>query len=355
MRTLKHLPLDQWPDADTQAFEAAYAPGDIFDETNGPGAHLAEGTRQKIETAYRRWLGYLDLSYRADLLLSPSARITLIRVRTYIEQISTEVRATTVATNIYDLYYAARLIAPNEDWRWLKAIHSRLAARAKPLDRFNQLIPPRQTLDLGITLMDEAIDLSSSQHHAREIQYRDGLLLALLSVWPKRRRSIAALTISRHVRIDEDGVTLLLYAEDTKSKLPEHHCVPDQLVPYFKRYLLEIRPRLPEATGHDGFWASNKRCPLSASRLYTIVRHHTACKFGKSMGLHDFRRAAATFLAMDEPDMVGLIPGVLQHATAEVGEKHYILARSIKASRRHTATIEEIRAELGPPAKMKKD
>ena len=55
MRTLKHLPLDKWPDADIQAFEAVYSPGDIFDETNGSGAHLAQGTRRKIETAYRRW------------------------------------------------------------------------------------------------------------------------------------------------------------------------------------------------------------------------------------------------------------------------------------------------------------
>jgi integrase len=355
MRTLKHLPLDQWPDADIQAFEAAYAPGDIFDETNGPGAHLAEGTRRFIEITYRRWLGFLNENHRPDLRLDPSTRITPIRVRAYIEQIGTEVRSTTVATGVGGLHYAARLIAPNENWDWLKAIRSRLAARAKPLDRFNQLVPARQTLDLGIALMDEAIVLPFTNRKTRETQYRDGLLLALLSVWPKRRRSIAALTLTRHVRQDEDGVTLLLYAEDTKSKHTEHHCVPDQLVTYFKRYLLEIRPRLPEATGHDGFWASNKRCPLSASRLYAIVRHHTACKFGKSMGLHDFRRAAATFLAMDEPDKVGLIPGVLQHSSPEVSEKHYILARSIKASQRHAATIEEIRAELGPPSIIRKD
>ena len=355
MNAQKHLPVCQWPDADRQAFETAYAPGDIFDETNGPGAHLAEGTRQKIETAYRRWLGYLHLSYADDLLLAPAERITAIRVRTFKEQISTEVRATTVATNIYDLYYAARLIAPGVDWRWLKAIHSRLAARAKPMDRFNQLIPPRQTLDLGIALMDEAIVFPVTNRKTREIQYRNGLLLALLSVWPKRRRSIAALTLTRHVIIDEDAVTLLLYAEDTKSKRPDHCCVPDLLVPYFKHYLLEIRPRLPEAVRHDGFWASNKGGPLCASRLYTIVRHHTARAFGKTMGLHDFRRAAATFLAMDEPDMVGLIPGVLQHTSPEVSEKHYILARSIKASQRHTATIEEMRSALRPPAIKKKD
>ena len=42
MRKLKHLPLDQWPAADIEAFASAFTPGDIFDETAGPGAHLAE-------------------------------------------------------------------------------------------------------------------------------------------------------------------------------------------------------------------------------------------------------------------------------------------------------------------------
>ena len=59
MRTLKHLPLDKWPEADREAFRAAYEPGDLFDETAGPGAHLSEGTRRMIRTAYRRWLGFL--------------------------------------------------------------------------------------------------------------------------------------------------------------------------------------------------------------------------------------------------------------------------------------------------------
>jgi hypothetical protein len=40
MRTLKHLPENEWPEADRQSLRAAYEPGDIFDETAGPGAHL---------------------------------------------------------------------------------------------------------------------------------------------------------------------------------------------------------------------------------------------------------------------------------------------------------------------------
>ena len=59
---------------------------------------------------------------------------------------------------------------------------ARLAARARPEDRFDRLVPPWQTLDFGIELMDEALKLPSTGHKQREIQYRDGLLLALLSL-----------------------------------------------------------------------------------------------------------------------------------------------------------------------------
>ena len=56
MRELKHMPLDLWPEADHDAFAQAYAPGDIFDDTGGPGAHLMPGTRKMIEIAYRRFV-----------------------------------------------------------------------------------------------------------------------------------------------------------------------------------------------------------------------------------------------------------------------------------------------------------
>jgi hypothetical protein len=55
------------------------------------------------------------------------------------------------------------------------------------------------------------------------------------------------------------------------------------------------------------------------------------CIIGKAMGLHDFRRAAATFLAMDAPEKIGLIPGLLPHVSPEVNERHNNLARSVQA------------------------
>jgi hypothetical protein len=63
MRELKHLPVNEWPEADRDAFRAAYEPGDVFDETAGPGAHLSEGTRKMIQVGYRRWLGFFNTNH----------------------------------------------------------------------------------------------------------------------------------------------------------------------------------------------------------------------------------------------------------------------------------------------------
>ena len=348
MRKLKHLPLDQWPEADIKTFEKAYKPGDIFDESLGPGAHHSRGWRMTVETSYRRWLGFLDEHYRADLQKPPAVRITPERMRDFVEHLSTEVRPTTVAMYVANLYAAARLIAPMADWCWLASVKARLAARAEPEDRFNLLVAPWHTLDLGLKLMDEALTLRATNHRQREIQYRDGLLIALVSLWLIRRRSLASLTVSRHVEFDAAGMNLLLYPEDTKSKRAESFRVPEELLPYLQHYLNEIRPRLVGRNDHDGLWPSLKGCPLTAGRIYDIVRARTYAKFGKAMGLHDFRRAAATFIATDAPDKVGLIPGVLQHASPEVSEQHYNLARSVEASRRFAAHLSKTRARLRP-------
>jgi integrase/recombinase XerD len=350
MRTLKHLPENEWPEADRQSLRAAYEPGDIFDETAGPGAHLAESSRKAIKFAYRRWLGFLKANYSDDLSTAPPERITPERVRAFIEHLSAQIKPTSVAIAVAHLYAAARLIAPTTDWAWLRSVKSRLECLARPEDRFDRLVPPVHTLDHGIELMATALTLPPSDaHKQREIQYCDGLLLALVTIWPIRRRGLAALTVSRHLEFDDGGVNILLYPSDAKAKRAESARVPEQLLPYLMRYLNEIRPVLLGRSCHDGFWASYRGRPLIAGRLYDIARARIIAKFGKDMCLHDFCRAAATFLAMDAPEMIGLIPGVLQHRSPDVGQ-HYNLSRSMQAGRRFAAHLSNARNRLRPLA-----
>jgi hypothetical protein len=55
---------------------------------------------------------------------------------------------------------------------------------------------------------------------------------------------LAALTVSRHIEAEDAGLNILLYPSDTKSKRFDSFRVPEPLVPYMKRYLSDIRPRL---------------------------------------------------------------------------------------------------------------
>jgi hypothetical protein len=144
------------------------------------------------------------------------------------------------------------------------------------------------------------------------------------------------------------GVAAAFFA--LRSRRADSFRVPEQLLPYLLRYLREIRPVLLGCSEYDGFWASPRLPSLTAGRLYAIVRARITARFGKAMCLHDFRRAAPTFLAMEAPEKIGLIPGVLQHASPEVGEKHYNLARSVQAGRRFAKHLADARSRLRPLA-----
>lgn len=87
--------------------------------------------------------------------------------------------------------------------------------------------------------------------------------------------------------------------------------------------------------------------PLCGDRLCDIVRARIIARFGKDiMCIHDFRRAASTFLAMDAPEQIGLIPGVLQHASPDVNDRHYNLKRTMQAGRRFAAHLSNARNRL---------
>src|SRR5262249_49229288 len=142
-------------------------------------------------------------SYPDDFLRPPAERITPGRVRAFVEHLHAEIRSTSAAMVIGHVYTGARLIAPKAEWTWLRSVKSRLVCRAQPLDRFDRLVPPLQTLNFGIELMDAALTLPTSGHKQSEIQYRDGLLLVLLSLFLLRRRSIAALSVHGHLEFDD--------------------------------------------------------------------------------------------------------------------------------------------------------
>ena len=325
----KHLKIEDWPKTDRLAFEAAFMAGDIFDDQCPPGANLSVGSRRKNQNSYGRWLGHLAVADPEALLIPPGERLTVDRIRRFVLELQDEVRATTVASTVDGIYQTARLIAPAIDWSWLSGLKRRLHAQSEPLDRFGKLVMPDETLEIGVSLMESASDAVPRTHKLNEVEYRNGLIIALLTFWPIRRRSIAALTANRHIEQSEGRINLLLYSEDTKGRRSEAITLHPILFPYFEHYLAKIRPILLGEKTSVALWVSQRGGPLT----------------GKSMGLHDFRRAAGTYIAQTMPEKIGILPGLLRHCDPNTGQRHYNQARSETASRRFAEVQREMRGK----------
>ena len=98
--------------------------------------------------------------------------------------------------------------------------------------------------------------------------------------------------------------------------------------------------------GHDGLWASTRGRPLSEDRVYKIICRRTKEAFGFAVRPHLFREAAATNIAIDDPENILVARDLLAHKTFGTTEGHYIRANSIKSGRRHQDVIARMRKDL---------
>ena len=198
-RRLKHLPEADWPPEDHLLFQEAFTTGDIFDDDRRRGRPPlgAHAQNHPLRLAALAWLPGCRRIRRTSSSPRPTASRRM-RVRAYIEYLSSprchsiSMNATSVAMTVTQLYNAARLIAPDRDWCWLKALKRRLLARGKPEDRFERLVPAHQTLDLGMTLMEKADRPSDRRPHGardpvpRRADHRDPEPLADPPPQPRR-------------------------------------------------------------------------------------------------------------------------------------------------------------------------
>ncbi len=340
----RSLPYQDWPPEDQVAWERAFAEGDIFDDW-GTGAHLAPRSRVTIQRGYARWLGFLSNSEPTALREPLADRVNRARVRAYIDAVSARCSPVTVWNDAKSLYDAIRLMAPTYDWTWLKAVKARLEQRM-PASRSAPVIDSGHLLDLGISLMDGAVQAADDARLSNILRYRDGLIIALLAARPLRRRTLARLRIGRQLqRIGETWV-LVLEPEDLKNKEHAEFPLSNFLVPYLEVYLREIRPKIQGAADHDGLWASPKGGAMTHGTIYAAVRRRTKEAFGLPLNLHAFRHSAATTIAMHDPDHVGVSRDLLTHRDLRTTQRYYDMSRSLTAGRVQANQIAKLRRKL---------
>jgi integrase len=83
--------------------------------------------------------------------------------------------------------------------------------------------------------------------------------------------------------------------------------------------------------------------------IYFSISQLTKKHFGHVISPHLFRDSAATSIAIEDPEHTHVVRSVLGHSTTQSGERHYIHARALEASRRYQQRILGLRRQSRVP------
>jgi integrase/recombinase XerD len=328
------LLFNDWPADDRSRWLKAFEKGDLFDG-QGQAAHLAARTRDDLRHHYGCFLGFLA-EHHAGLLIRPgSERVTTAIVQELVTLRRKSCRETSIASDLRKLRHVLLLLWPDADWASLLSIIKRIEWKASPLPSANSLVTSERLYKLGTDLMNAVTpaDGSSSASIANAIQYRDGLLIAILSCLPLRRRTLAALRIGKHLVRSGACWSFDIPAEDMKSRCAHDFPMPIELSKYIEPYLNTYRRRILRAETHDGLWASNKGGRMDDGAIYDMVCRRTKQAFGFPVNLHRFRTAGSTLWAIRDPENVRGAKDLLTHSSPHTMEDHYIIGQSRIAGR----------------------
>jgi integrase/recombinase XerD len=346
-RRLKHLPLNEWPDDDREAFALLFErEGDLFDD-NGPLSHVSPATERAFIHSYRRWLGFLTAHHQQLLSEPPGDRVTPATVEAYGRHLQKTCNPHSTADQITKLHLCIRKLAPQRDWGWIARLCARLriSAGRRP-SRPHIFVTSAQTFDFGIRLMEEAwqvFHVSGERSKNTLMNYRDGLVIAMLSTCPVRRRNITSIEIGHNLIKQSQGYILQFDREETKTSNSLTFGIHKDLTKHLDRYLENLRPCFPQANQNPFLFASFKGVGLGGDRMNKNVKHLMKQEFGTGFTLHDFRRIAATTRATHDPGNINLASQLLGHADTNTTDEHYILASSLRASQTMNRIISETR------------
>jgi integrase/recombinase XerD len=339
------LPFPDWPAEDRSRWEAAFKQGNWFDE-GGLGAHLSVATRRVFKGSYARFLTFVAERYRDRLAPPPEQRIDRTILAEYVAWRRRHRPEIVLAVDLHHLRGAFRLICPESDWSWLLTIAKRISATARrKAPRYN-LVTSERLYALGIQLMDQAeaaVDTAGEIHKGHAFQYRDGLMIALLTLIPLRLRTFVALRIGRHLVKSGDLWSLAIPAVDTKSRRPLDFPISQELSVRIERYFGCFRFRIPAADQHDGVWVSNRGRPISSNAVYAALVKRTKEAFGFAVNPHRFRHAAATFWSIHDPVNVRGVKDLLGQVSFGTTDSYYIMAHSRIAGRTVARIVDQLR------------
>lgn len=337
-----------WPACDRRAWDDAYRSGGWFDES-GALARYPLRRRRVFESAYGRWLGFLQMEERFEAEQSGLPHLEDRHlVQAFYEQLEQVLAPYTVRNHLADLVVVVRAMAPDHGFALLRRVTRYTWRHAKPAqDKRARIVPIAELNALGFELM-AAADAERGAV-AQAATFRDGLMITMLASEPVRRGNLASIEIGRHLERHGEHYWLSFAAHEVKNRRPIEARLPAKLTGPIDHYTWVRRPVLLEETGRwqqnpgHALWISSHGSRLKPRQVWERICRRTAERFGHPINPHLFRDCAATSIAIEDPEHVGIIQPVLGHSNIRTGERYYNQARSLQAARRYQDALEQLR------------
>jgi integrase/recombinase XerD len=356
--------LADWPKRDRMAWQAAVKKAGVLDEP-GLAAHWRPATQRTTVSHYGRFLTYLDDRGLLDRADGPQARLTPDRLRGYIDELRPQLSPVTLSGRITGLAEALRVMAPTQNYRYLKLSRRRLKARMRPTrDKRSRMVSSRQLLELGLELIERAETQAFAREVWRACTYRDGITILVLASRPIRRRNLAQMRLGLNLAKRNETYELAFDGASMKNHRSVSYPLAPQLTAFIDRYLDYYRPILLGSRKNDHVWISWRRVAMSEDCLYKMIVQHTRKAFGHPVNPHLFRDIAVTSAASEKPEYAFLSLSLLQHGDHRTAEKHYnqaldgvavdkfqgnVLAQRHKYASQKTSRLPRSRRQEGGP------
>jgi integrase/recombinase XerD len=328
-RTLKDC---EWPETDRIAWEAACKPSHRL-KKGGSASYLKPRSQDDYARRYGLFLGFLKIKGTLDHNAAAAAHVTPENIKLYLDDLASRVKSVTAWNSISMVRRAAQFIAPGEDFRWLLEIENDLAFVMQPKSKLNRFVLAEHLVQAGLNLIEDAKQVRADFKRARTI--RNGLILALWTLCPSRRKNFAALEIGKTFRQVKGKWWITIAANETKTRQrPEERPVAEWLNPYIDVYLNKARPILLTAANREtnALWISGEtHGPLTPRHLSALLPQLTLKTVGIVISPHLLRTIGATTAAVSKGDMPNLGTALLGHINRRITEENYLRPSSLTA------------------------
>jgi hypothetical protein len=336
--------INKWPTADSAGWTNALKPPGPFGDKVGNFAHIRDVTRKQYENSYGRWLTWLAFADGLDHELSAEARATPENVVAFYDCLVVDgLRPYTIANHMVGLASVLSGLSRTHDVAYIRTAANRVRATGVPFKDKSEGLPSADALfQVGVDLMNEAEVDDGRPLTERALVFRDGLLIAFLTLRPVRIKNVAMLSVGGELERTESGWLLSFRADQMKNGKAFACAWPPVMVAPLERYLEVYRTHL-QVPGIielvQPLWLTKSGNRMQHGDIHHNVKRWTKERLGIAITPHKFRHATATTMGTEHPDDTTSIAPLLQHSTPKTSQHFYNMATGVRAGQVYQAVV----------------